>query len=389
MVATRWVPIIALILFLLGSISLKSSAFHTHSSVVVGRLNNGAMMLVSSMTMINNDESIIRDSIDVPVPFARLQRWRQRRRVNNYYDEEQHQRATQTPVPHAGRHFFPSHPAYRRPLLRRMFQKIRRRQRFMEGWYYRLTLKDYEIEIDGDNNNDNSNGTTAKLPALSFAFIISIEDAGIKSSDLRLACLQAIGPNDQYLIQATKDDTAFWASKQTQSLGCTFEKYDDYENNNNEFETNNVNNDKITTRLDPNIWKESVRSGFQIIDDSDSDDTSSVSMSSTLSPQHQPRWMGRINGHDGSKGGVLNGQGAPGALEFDFAVDPDSVCGYGGYTTSRSTNATTKITVNDNSNDVATGTNRTSTQNRQQNQYATRQKSTGGKREYYLLAVFC
>jgi hypothetical protein len=59
MVATRWVPIIALILFLLGSISLKSSAFHTHSSVVVGRLNNGAMMLVSSMTMINNDESII------------------------------------------------------------------------------------------------------------------------------------------------------------------------------------------------------------------------------------------------------------------------------------------------------------------------------------------
>ncbi|MGK3748559.1 MAG: hypothetical protein ACI8RD_000851, partial [Bacillariaceae sp.] len=51
--------------------------------------------------------------------------------------------------------------------------------------------------------------------------------------------------------------------------------------------------------------------------------------------------------------------------------------------------ATTKITVNDNSNDVATGTNRTSTQNRQQNQYATRQKSTGGKREYYLLAVFC
>ena len=217
MVATRWVPIIALILFLLGSISLKSSAFHTHSSVVVGRLNNGAMMLVSSMTMINNDESIIRDSIDVPVPFARLQRWRQRRRVNNYYDEEQHQRATQTPVPHAGRHFFPSHPAYRRPLLRRMFQKIRRRQRFMEGWYYRLTLKDYEIEIDGDNNNDNSNGTTAKLPALSFAFIISIEDAGIKSSDLRLACLQAIGPNDQYLIQATKDDTAFWASKQTQS----------------------------------------------------------------------------------------------------------------------------------------------------------------------------
>jgi hypothetical protein len=378
---TRWVPIIALILFLLGSTSLKSSAFHT-GSIVVGRLNNGAMTLVSSMTVTTkSDKSITRDSTDVPVPTIPILRWirnkrkirsqRQQRRVNNHHEEQQHQRATQNSVPHAGRHFFPSHLAYRRPLLRRMFQKIRRRKRFMEGWYYRLTLKDYEIYDDNNNNNNNNdnrgNGTTTKLPALSFAFIISIEDAGIQSSDLRLACLQAIGPNDQYLVQATKDDTAFWASKQTQSLGCTFEKYDDYESS-NDFET-------IITHLDPNVWKESVRSGFQIIDDTDSDDASSSS------PQRQPRWMGRINGHDGSKGGVLDGQGIQGSLEFDFSIDPDSVCGYGGYTTSRNTSAITKITVNDNSNDVATGTNRTSTQNRQRNQYAKEQKSTGGKRE--------
>jgi hypothetical protein len=377
---TRWVPNIVLILFLLGSISLKSSAFHT-GSIVVRRLNNGAMTLVSSMTITtNNDESITRDSIDAPVPTIPILRWirnkrkirseQQRRRVNNHHEEQQHQRATQTPVPHAGRHFFPSHPAYRRPLLRRMFQKIRRRKRFMEGWYYRLTLKDYEIDDDDNNNNNDNRGndTTTKLPALSFAFIISIEDAGIQSSDLRLACFQAIGPNDQYLVQATKDDTAFWASKQTQSLGCTFEKYDDYESS-NEFET-------ITTRLDPNVWKESVRSGFQIIDDTDFDDVASSS-----SPQRQPRWMGRINGHDGSKGGVLDGQGVQGSLEFDFSIDPYSVCGYGGYTTSRNSSAITKITVDDNSNDVATRTNRTSTQNRLRNQYAKQQKSTGGKRE--------
>ena len=370
---TRWVPIIALILLLLGSISLKSSAFHT-GSIVVGRLNNGAMTLVSSsMTKTtNNDESITRDSTDdVPVPTIPVLRWIRNKRKIRSQQQRQHQRATQTPVPHAGRHFFPSHPAYRRPLLRRMFQKIRRRKRFMEGWYYRLTLKDYEIDDDDEDNNGNDNsgnGTTTKLPALSFAFIISIEDAGIQSSDLRLACLQAIGPNDQYLVQATKDDTAFWASKQTQSLGCIFERYDDYESSNNESET-------ITTRLDPNIWKESVRSGFQIIDD-----TAFVDASSS-SPQRQPRWMGRINGHDGSKGGVLDGQGVQGTLEFDFSIDPYSVCGYGGYTTSRNTSAITKITVNDNSNDVATGTNRTSTRNRKRNQYAKQQKSTGGKRK--------
>eukprot|EP00536_Pseudo-nitzschia_multiseries_P005209 jgi/Psemu1/238333/estExt_Genewise1.C_950041 len=174
----------------------------------------------------------------------------------------------------------------------------------MEGWYYRLTLKDYEIDNNNNNNDDddddNDNNQT-KHKSVSFAFIISIEDPGIKSSDLRLACLQAIGPNDQYLIQSTKDDTKFWGSKESQSLGCTFEEY-----------SHDSDNSNTEPRLDPVEWKKLVKSGFQITDDS---------------------WMGRIAGHDGSRGGVIVGPGVDGTLDFDFEVDPDSVCGYGGYTT--------------------------------------------------------
>eukprot|EP00532_Pseudo-nitzschia_australis_P008442 CAMPEP_0168163830 /NCGR_PEP_ID=MMETSP0139_2-20121125/593_1 /TAXON_ID=44445 /ORGANISM="Pseudo-nitzschia australis, Strain 10249 10 AB" /LENGTH=124 /DNA_ID=CAMNT_0008080767 /DNA_START=498 /DNA_END=868 /DNA_ORIENTATION=- len=118
----------------------------------------------------------------------------------------------------------------------------------MEGWYYRLTLKDYEIY---DCNCENKN------EPVSFAFIISIEDPGIKSSDLRLACLQAIGPNDQYLVQSTKDDTKFWACEHSQSLGCTFETYCD-----------DNSGASTESRLNPKLWKESVKSGFQITDDS-------------------------------------------------------------------------------------------------------------------------
>lgn len=104
-------------------------------------------------------------------------------------------------TPHSSRHFLPSHPAYKKKKkLRNLLlfrtkasQKLRTNQRFMEGWYYRLTLPNYNT---------------------SFAFIFSIEDAGRiipeGSKDLRLCGAQVMGPNDEYLVQATSDHTKFW-----------------------------------------------------------------------------------------------------------------------------------------------------------------------------------
>jgi len=268
-------------------------------------------------------------------------------------------------VPHSGRHFFPSHPSFRRPLLQRLFQKIRNRKRFMEGWYYRLTLKDYEI----DNNKNNNNKDETKHKPVSFAIIISIEDPGIKSSALRLACLQAIGPNDQYLVQSSKDDTKFWASKRSQSLGCAFEEY-----------SHDHDNCNTVSRLNVVEWKESVKSGFQITDDSQ------FRTESTPDHLYKPRWLGRIAGHDGSKGGVLDGQGVEGTFEFDFDVDPDTVCGYGGYTsTIDDANATTadalNIIQNDGGDPLVSSrllNPTTEKRRRRRSHKAQRQKSTGG-----------
>mmetsp|Transcript_10391 Transcript_10391/g.13756 ORF Transcript_10391/g.13756 Transcript_10391/m.13756 type:complete len:492 (-) Transcript_10391:46-1521(-) len=173
-------------------------------------------------------------------------------------------------TPHSGRHFRPSHPAYR-------FSRWRlRRKRFMEGWYYRLTIPEKNV---------------------SFAFIISIEDAGNPKSNLKLACIQVVGPDDTYLVQADKDDTKFWASKSQQALGYPFS-----------YKPNVVDDKerKKLTALDAEEWRNTIESGFQI------------------SPTS---FLGRIQGHDGTKGGVLDGQGIPGFCEFDFSVDP--VCGWG------------------------------------------------------------
>mmetsp|Transcript_18719 Transcript_18719/g.38730 ORF Transcript_18719/g.38730 Transcript_18719/m.38730 type:complete len:514 (-) Transcript_18719:97-1638(-) len=177
-------------------------------------------------------------------------------------------------TPHSGRHFSPSHPAYRFQLLRR----LQRRSRFMEGWYYRLTIPEQNA---------------------SFAFIISIEDAGKPKSKLRLACIQVVGPDDTYLVQADPDDTKFWGMKSKQALGYTFE----YNNPNG---TLNENELRQATALERHDWLEQVKSGFQILPTS---------------------LLGRVNGHDGTLGGVLDGQGIPGHCEFDFTVDP--VCGWG------------------------------------------------------------
>lgn len=165
-------------------------------------------------------------------------------------------------TPHSGRHFVPSHPAYR--------TKFRPRRRFTEGWYYRLTLED-----------------------VSFAFIISIEDPGIRRSDLRLACIQVVGPSDGYLVQADRDDTKFWAWKHKQGLGCNFEYL--------------TETPSRTTAMSPEEWRNTVKTGFQVL------------------PTHL---QGRIHGHDGSKGGVLDGQGVPGYCEFDMTIFP--LCGWGG-----------------------------------------------------------
>lgn len=145
----------------------------------------------------------------------------------------------------------------------------------MEGWYYRLTIPDEGV---------------------SFAIIISIEDPGT-NSPLKLACVQVIGPNDQYLVQADRDDTKFWAWKHQQGLGCTFEW--------NEDRVGAEEMSKVTA-LQPAVWREIAESGFQIL---------------------PTQFNGKIRGHDGSMGGVLDGQGVPGSCDFDFTLE--AVCGWG------------------------------------------------------------
>ena len=175
-------------------------------------------------------------------------------------------------TPHSGRHFWPSHPAYRQ---RRRLWKRRPRSRFTEGWYYRLTIP---------NTTD------------SFAFIVSIEDPKPIKSDLTLVCIQIVGPKDGYLVQADTEDSKFWAWKDQQGLGCNFE-YQPH------VSSDNLN---YLTALDPEDWKDAVLSGFQIL---------------------PTRWLGKIRGHDGTMGGVLEGQGVSGSCDFDFTVTP--LCGWG------------------------------------------------------------
>jgi tocopherol cyclase len=175
-------------------------------------------------------------------------------------------------TPSSGRHFLPSHPAFRKNRVKQWYWK--RRHRFMEGWYYRLTLVERNI---------------------SFAFIVSIEDPGLKS-DLRLACMQIVS-DDGYLVQADRDDSKFWAWEGQQALGCTFE----FQSKTDEEEM------KYRTAMSSQEWRDKVKSGFQVM------------------PSHL---LGRIEGHDGSQGGVLKGQGVPGSCEFDIAITP--ICGWGG-----------------------------------------------------------
>ena len=207
-------------------------------------------------------------------------------------------------TPHSGRHFLPSHPAYRRQRWglvnwRHLLWILRRRKRFMEGWYYRLTL----TNATSVTMTENGAASTTDGVQTSFAFIISIEDPGLypKSSDLRLSCIQVVGPDDGYLVQADQDETKFWAWKKQQALGCTFEY--NKEALNDDFDMTS------TTAMTKQTWRQRVKSGFQI-----------------MLPDHL---LGRVHGHDGTMGGVLNDQGIPGYCEFDINID-DVLCGWGG-----------------------------------------------------------
>ena len=184
-----------------------------------------------------------------------------------------HVTVTPQKTPHSGRHFRPSHPAYRPYWPRWMVG----RKRFMEGWYFRLTLPEEKA---------------------SFAIIISIEDAGNTKSPLRLACIQIVGPGDTYLVKADKDDTKFWALKNEQGLGCTFSY------NSPTIEAQMKSNRTTVTSTED--WFQSVRSGFQIMPTS---------------------FLGKIEGYDGTASGALEGQGSPSSCEFDFTVEP--ICGWG------------------------------------------------------------
>lgn len=250
-------------------------------------------------------------------------------------------------TPHAGRKFRPTHPNSKsRSKFRARLKSIlqwkrgtvpnnnlkksnatkkrmlfsRNSRRFTEGWYYRLTLPEHNE---------------------SFVFIFSIEDAGrwIRSkssaatdtnnnklgrmrhilqslrssyvkSPLTLACFQLLGPQDTYLVQSDEDDTKFWGWKYSQGLGCTFQWND---------EGKDDNHTAHIAAMQPDEWRKRVQTGFQIL------------------PFH---FQGRLNGHDGTLGGVKANQGIPGSAEYDISLKP--VAGWGNYPPlSSATNSTT------------------------------------------------
>jgi hypothetical protein len=109
--------------------------------------------------------------------------------------------------------------------------------------------------------------------------------------------MQLLGPGDTYLCQSDVDDTKFWGWKYAQGLGCTFE----WKNDTNE-------NDVNIAAMMPEEWREKVQTGFQIL------------------PFH---FQGRLDGHDGSLGGVKALEGVAGTAEYDFTIRP--LAGWGDY----------------------------------------------------------
>lgn len=171
--------------------------------------------------------------------------------------------------PHAGCHFRPTHPA-----TPSNHKGQRKYKRFFEGWYYRITLP-----------QENA----------SFAFIFSLEDP-FMGSNLSLACHQAMGPNEvDYLVQADRDHSKFWAWYHQQALGCVYNVTKDSTISSNE-----------TTAMTAEEFCTNVESGFQMLSN---------------------RLQGKLVGHDGSRGGVLHGQGVEGECSYDMTIKP--IAGWG------------------------------------------------------------
>ena len=204
-------------------------------------------------------------------------------------------------TPHSGRHFLPFHPYYKntdkstsnypkkRQFLKRIFSPPKASQsvktkRFMEGWYFRLTLPDnntsiafmYSIEIEEQNKKKDSNSDVPPLTAI-----------------------QIMGPNDEYLVQADTDITKFWAYENCQAFGCIFNDDDRYLNKNKDT-VHNYNSNKPVAK-DPNLFMNTIQTGYQVL---------------------PTKMQGRMYGHDGSLGGVMENQGINGTCEFDFDIRP-------------------------------------------------------------------
>lgn len=171
--------------------------------------------------------------------------------------------------PHAGCHFRPVHPG-----TPTSHKGPRRNKRFFEGWYYRITLPEENA---------------------SFAFIYSIEDP-FDDSKLSLSCQQIMGPDDEYLVQADPDPTKIWAWYHQQGVGCVFEYYKEED----ELDL------ATTTAMDPDQFWARAQSGFQML---------------------PTRLQGKLQGHDGSRGGVLPNQGELGECTYDIEITP--IAGWG------------------------------------------------------------
>ncbi len=227
---------------------------------------------------------------------------------HNYNDEIAYTQQT----PHAGRHFLPLHPYYqkqyqyqyqqkRQPkkLFRHYFnffniipKSIRnasssqsshsiKKQRFMEGWYYRLTLPQHNTSI-------------------AFMYSIEIEDQNNEKNKKHvpsMTAIQIMGPNDTYLVQADMDISKFWAYEHCQAFGCIFNDNNTDVNNNH----NSVASD--TPAKDTESFLSQINYGYQVL---------------------PTNMQGRILGHDGSFGGVMDNQGIYGQCEFKMDIIPYS-----------------------------------------------------------------
>lgn len=226
-------------------------------------------------------------------------------------------------TPHSGRHFLPFHPYYYKgrhqqleyPSSSLILNKHKRQalyffiknrillpfqpkkasqsiktKRFMEGWYLRLTLPQnntsiafmYSIEIEKQRKKRNKNRE------------LSHDHDGAPS----LTAVQIMGPNDTYLVQADTNITKFWAYENCQAFGCIFDPNDDTCNDQHRNDNNTLSS---LPAIDTDLFLSQICSGYQVL---------------------PTKMQGRVYGHDGSFGGVMEDQGIYGSCEFDMDILP-------------------------------------------------------------------